>query len=110
MPAPQRLESIGRTLAIIAGSLFSPTLPLMKWLLMPYVNIDALLASGFTDQTPVDIVIYLHALGPEILLTRIAPILALGCVLGILYLTLCGHLGLLLTRHLILHWQTAVPE
>jgi hypothetical protein len=95
------LPALARILAIFAASLCSPAMPLLKWLLHPYLDLDLILSKGLTFQNMLETMINLQALGGPVLLLQITPILLAGCLLSIAFLLLCARLGDALSRWMI---------
>jgi hypothetical protein len=95
------LPALARILAIFTASLCSPAMPLLKWLLHPYLDLDLVLSKGLTVQNMMETLMHMQSLGLRVLLLQVTPIILAVCLLSILFLALCARLGDTLSRRLM---------
>lgn len=93
------LKPLIRILTACLGTLFSPTWPLLHWIVDPYLNLNAILAKGVTCQAFSLMQVQLHAIPTVTLVTYLVPAL-IGCLMvNMGFVFLCGRLGALVARY-----------
>jgi hypothetical protein len=80
-------------LGLLLGSLFTPTWFLLKTVLSFYLPIDTIFRTGINTATVMEFMTRLEALGPQVLLGQMAPLLLMCQVISFAFLYICGNLG-----------------
>lgn len=102
----QQLEWLGRTMAVSAGSLFSPSWYLLRSTLSQYVDVNQLLAAGVSPQMLMSFSMQLRAHGSDEILFALMPSLA-GClVVSLAFIFACSRVGQLAARALVARYAT----
>lgn len=92
----KHLELLGRLTGVMVGSLFSPMMPMLTWVMKPYIDLSASPFAVLMDFP--GLVSRLHAAGPSVLVFQVMPEVLLCGLAGIIFMILSGQLGLHLTR------------
>lgn len=89
----------GLALMAIAG-IFSPTYWLMTLVLKPYFDLKTVFSGPNILSGYLHLVLTMKALGPQVVLLQILPLLCLCLLTGIAYSAVCTWIGIQLTKRL----------
>jgi len=99
--SPKQLEVLGRLAGVALGSLVSPLWPMLTWVMKPYIDLQAFMASDNYLVSYFELVSRLREAGPAALVFGLIPQILLCAVVGIAFLYITGQLGLYATRYFI---------
>lgn len=98
---PKQLEWLGRFAGVTLGSLISPLWPMLTWVMKPYIDLQAFMASDNYLVSYLELISRLRQASPATLLFGFVPQILLCALVGIAFLYITGQVGMYLTRYFI---------
>jgi hypothetical protein len=89
----QWMEVIGRFVAIIIGTLMSPTWYLVQVALKPYMDVQTLVEGGISISEAIYVYALLDAMTPRELMYGLIPAIVKCLIASICFLLLCSFAG-----------------